>query len=140
MGIEENKALARRQWEAMGSGNLDLMAQGYDDNVVYHGGAGDERQGKAAAMELANMYRNAFPDVRISIEDMIAEGDRVLTRVRPQGTNTGPLFGMPPTGKKIDLEWVMNIVRIANGKIVEEWEIFNQMDLMQQLGVIPPNG
>jgi steroid delta-isomerase-like uncharacterized protein len=140
MGIEENKVLARRQWEAMGTGNLDLMAQGYDDNVVYHGGAGEERRGKAAAMELANMYHTAFPDVRVTIEDVIAEGDKVLTRVRPQGTHTGELMGMPATGKKIDIQWVMNIVRIANGKIVEEWEIFNQMDLMRQLGAIPPEG
>jgi steroid delta-isomerase-like uncharacterized protein len=138
MGIEENKALARRQWEAMAAGNFDLMAQGYDDNVVYHGGAGDERRGKAAVIELAKMYGTAFPDVRVTVEDTIAEGDRVLTRARPQGTHTGELMGMPATGKKIDLQWVMNIVRIANGKIVEEWEIFNQMDLMRQLGAIPP--
>jgi steroid delta-isomerase-like uncharacterized protein len=138
MGIEENKKLARRQWEALGAGNFDLMGQGYDDNVLYHGGAGEERRGKAAALDLAKMYRTAFPDVRVTIEDMIAEGDRVFTRVRPQATHTGELMGMPPTGKKIDLQWVMNVVRIANGKIVEEWEIFNQMDLMRQLGAIPP--
>jgi ketosteroid isomerase-like protein len=82
MGIEENKKLARRQWEALGAGNFDLMGQGYDDNVLYHGGAGEERRGKAAALDLAKMYRTAFPDVRVTIEDMIAEGDRVFTRVR----------------------------------------------------------
>ncbi len=138
MGIEENKALARRQWEAVAAGNFDLVAQGYDDNVVYHGAGGDERRGKAAMIELGQMYYNAMPDMRITIEDTIAEGDRVLTRVRPQGTNTGELMGMPATGKKVDVKWVMNVVRIANGKVVEEWEIFDQLDFMRQLGVIPP--
>lgn len=138
MGIEENKALARRQWEAVSTGNFDLMAQGYDDNVVYHGPAGEERRGKGAVIELAKMYKGAFPDMRVEVEDVVAEGDKVLTRVCPQGTNTQELMGMPATGKKLDLRWVMNLVRIADGKVVEEWEIFDNMDIMRQLGAIPP--
>jgi len=137
MGIEENKALARRLWEAFNSRNFDLMGQGYDDNVLYHGPAGEERRGKAAAIELAKMYSNAFPDMNAVVEDVIAEGDRVVTRVHPQGTHTGELMGIAPTGKKLDFKWVMDVVRIANGKVVEEWEMYDNMDFMRQLGQLP---
>jgi predicted ester cyclase len=89
----------------------------------------------ADVVEFARGYKVAFPDMRADVEQLVAEGDFVVSRTRPSGTNTGEMMGMPATGKKVDVRWVMNMVRINNGHIVEEWEIFDQMDFMKQLGM-----
>jgi predicted ester cyclase len=67
---------------------------------------------------------------------VFGEGDRVFTRVRLTGTNTGEFMGKPATGKRVDIRWVMNVVRVQDGKVVEEWELFDNLDLMKQLGHI----
>jgi len=135
MSIEENKEIVRQLWGCLSSGDFDKMGSLYDENVVYHGVAGDERHGRAAAVEFARGYKVAFPDMTADVEQLVAEGDLVVSRVRPSGTNTGEMMGMPPTGKRVDLRWVINMVRIANGKIAEEWEVFDQADFAQQLGL-----
>jgi steroid delta-isomerase-like uncharacterized protein len=133
---EENKKVARSLWEAGRDGDLDRVASLYDENVLYHGNAGEERRGRDGAVALVGMYKKAFPDLNLRIEQMIAEGDFVFSMVRPSGTFKGELQGMAPTGKSLDVRWLMNLVRISNGKIVEEWEIFDQMDFLKQLGVM----
>ena len=131
---EQNKQLVRDLWGALATGDFNRMASFYHENVVYHGSGGDERRGRNAAVDLARMYKNAFPDMKAEVEQLVAEGDFVVSRVRPHGTHKGDLMGMAPTGKKIDIRWVMNMARIENGKVVEEWEVFDQMDFMKQLG------
>lgn len=133
--VDNNKSLVRDFWGALSAGDFAKLASIYDENVAYHGPAGDERRGRAAAMELAKAYKTAFPDMRADVEEMVAEGDFVMSRVRPQGTHTAELMGIPPTGRSIDLRWVMNMVRIADGKIAEEWEIWDSGDFMKQLGL-----
>jgi steroid delta-isomerase-like uncharacterized protein len=82
------------------------------------------------------MYRNAFPDVQLSIEDQVAEGDKVVTRWIGRGTHQGELMGVAPTGNQVRVDG-MTISRIEDGKIIEEWEIYDALGMMQQLGAIP---
>ena len=81
-------------------------------------------------------FLSAFPDLHVHIEDSFAEGDRLVTRWSAHGTHDGELMGIPPTGKQISVGGTA-IDRFENGKSVEHWEVFDQVDLMQQLGVIP---
>ena len=78
----------------------------------------------------------AFPDLRVKVEDLIAEGDKIVGRVTLTGTHQGELMGIPATGKKVSFSEIL-IVRISNGKAVEQWEVADTMSRMQQLGVIP---
>jgi len=84
-------------------------------------------------------FMNAFPDSRVVIDDMIAEGDQVVTKKTFTGTHTGDFAGIPATGKKVTLQFV-DIMRVRDGKIVEHWNCIDQLSFMQQLGVIPAPG
>ena len=135
MTVEENKALVRRGWEIAGTLRSQAMKEVYDRDVLYHGTAGEEIRGLESVVAFIQGYFTAFPDMKFTVEDVFGEGDRVFSRVRVEGTNTGEMMGTPPTGKRLDIRWLMNVARIADGKIVEEWEIFDQMDMMRQLGL-----
>ena len=93
-------------------------------------------RGPEGAKETAKMYRNAFPDVQLSIEDQVAEGDKVVTRWIGSGTHQGEMMGIAPTGNQVRVDG-MTISRIEDGKIVEEWEIYDALGMMQQLEAIP---
>jgi len=131
---EQDKEVMRAVSSAFMTGDLDALSDHYDENVLYHGSGGEERRGRAAARELAAMYRNAFPDVQLEVDQLVAEGDLVFSLVRVSGTHQGDLPGLPANGRRMDLNWLANLVRISNGKIVEEWEVFDQADFMKQLG------
>ena len=93
-----------------------------------------------AIKQFAAGMREAFPDLQVTIEEQIAEGDRVLTRFRTRGTHQGELWGMPPTGKEVEIA-NMSMCRIEAGKMVEEWPAPDRLGMMQQLGVIErPSG
>jgi steroid delta-isomerase-like uncharacterized protein len=81
----------------------------------------------------------AFPDMQLRIEDMFAEGDRLVTRWSARGTHNGNMMGIPPTGKQISIGGIA-IDRFENGQSVEHWEVFDQMAMMQQLGLVPAPG
>ncbi len=83
-----------------------------------------------------NIFLKAFPDVHLTVEDMIAEGDKVVIRYTSRGTQKGAFMGIPPTGKQMTVSSII-IARIADGKIVEEWGLDDQMGMLQQLGIIP---
>jgi steroid delta-isomerase-like uncharacterized protein len=82
------------------------------------------------------MFRSGMPDLRVIIEDMIAEGDKVATRYTLEGTHEGELFGVPPTGQRLSIKSI-SVERVSDGKIREHWRITDTLDMMQQLGVIP---
>ncbi len=82
------------------------------------------------------MLRNAFPDITYTIEDLIAEGDKVVARWSAQGTHRGDFMGIPPTNKQVRFSEI-EIIRVVDGKAVEEWEELDRLGLMTQLGVIP---
>jgi predicted ester cyclase len=85
------------------------------------------------------MFRSAFPDFKATINDIIAEGDKVVIRMTWNGTHRGEFMGIPPTGKRVSFG-VFDILRIAGGKFVEHWGQMDSMLMMQQLGVIPAPG
>jgi steroid delta-isomerase-like uncharacterized protein len=138
MSAEENKALARRELQEIfaANGNLDAAEDIYAPNYVSHQPAGDENlRGPEAIKQFAAGMRQAFPDLEIIIEEQIAEGDKVLTRFRTRGTHRGELWGIPPTGKVVEIT-NMSICRIEGGKMAEEWPAPDRLGMMQQLGLL----
>jgi predicted ester cyclase len=85
------------------------------------------------------MYRAAYPDLLITVDDLIAEGNKVVGRWTARGTNTGPLMGMPPTGKQATVMGI-SILAIADGKVTDQWFNWDTLGMLQQLGVIPTPG
>ncbi len=141
MDAERNKIIMRRWFlEAFSQGQLDLVDELTTDDYENHdpyeppGGFG---RGPAAAKALMNLYRSAFPDVQFTIVEQVAEGDQVVTRWTATGANTGPLMGMPPTGRRIHITGI-SIDRMVNGKSAQTWANWDMFGMMQQLGVIPP--
>ncbi len=134
---EENKALARRFIEeAFNQGNLDVIDETNSSEWVHHDPAmPEEGHGLEAARQFVQMYRSAFPDTHITIEDQVAEGDKVVTRWRAQGTHEGELMGISPTGNRVEITGI-TIDRIEGGKTVETWDQYDALGMMQQLGVM----
>ncbi len=131
---EDNKALARRSWEVVD--NPDILEEVYAADLVWHEPA-QEVQGLEEAKQLLAMYKTAFPDLNVTVEDVIAEGEKAVTRWTIRGTHQGEIeeFG-PPTGKQAELQGI-SIHRIEGGKIVEEWNRYDNLSLLQQLGLVP---
>jgi steroid delta-isomerase-like uncharacterized protein len=140
MSSEENKTIVRRFFELYDSGQIDVIEQEIldPDAVIYLSGMPGPLN-REAFKQTGLAFHAAFPDHRSVIEDQIAEGDKVVTRSTFFGTHHNELQGIPPTGKHVTFTQV-NIHRVANGKIVEAWAMFDQFGLMQQLGVIPLAG
>ncbi|MFL5761947.1 MAG: ester cyclase [Thermomicrobiales bacterium] len=137
--VEANKALARRWYDEVASqGNLDVIDELFAPDHVNHqaGAAPGEGSGPAGQKQLVTAFRGAFPDLSVSVEDTVGQGDRVLVRYVFTGTQTGAYNGIPPTGKRVEVTG-MAIWRFANGKAAETWVIFDIFGLLQQLGVIP---
>jgi steroid delta-isomerase-like uncharacterized protein len=132
---EENKSLALRSWEIVNQRNPDVIDEVYAPDFVWHEPDQDIR-GSDEAKQFVAMFFDAFPDINITIEDAIAEGDKVVTRWTIRGTHQGETEELgPPTEKQIELEGI-TIHRIEGDKIVEEWERYDNLGMMQQLGVM----
>jgi steroid delta-isomerase-like uncharacterized protein len=131
---EDNKALARRSWEVVD--NLDILDEVYASDLVWHEPDQDVH-GLEEARQFVTTYKTAFPDLNVTVEDVISEGDNVVTRYTMRGTHQGEIeeFG-PPTGRQMELQGI-TVHRIADGKIVEEWERYDNLSLLQQLGLAP---
>ena len=136
---EESKALVRRLIEeAWNKGNLAVVDELLSPDYVLHidaPGASDREGYKQAVI----MHRTAFSDFYFTIEDMIAEGDKVVLRATLRGTHTGDFMGIGPTGKPVTYT-AISIRRLEAGRIVEEWVETDMLGLMQQMGVVPPPG
>jgi steroid delta-isomerase-like uncharacterized protein len=136
MSTEQNKAIARRRIEeGVNQSNLALVDELLAPSCVHHF-PGNPPLDRAAFKEVSAMFHRAFPDIHETIEDQIAEGDKVVQRLTSRGTHTGDFQGIPPTGKRYEVS-AITILRIEDGKITEMWSEFDVMSLMQQLGVIP---
>ena len=133
--LEQNKAVARTALEEiLGRGRIDENEAIYAPDYVSHGGGRDV--GRVQDRETVKGWRQAFPDLRLTIDKIVAEGDLVAVRFLAEGTNTGSGNGLQATGKPIRMA-AMTILRIVDGKIVEEWPMFDQLDLLRQLGLMP---
>lgn len=138
---EKNTAALKRFYdEVMGKGNLKAIDELVADDFVEHY-APDPRfpANKAGLHQGMNMFRVAFPDLQITIEDLIAKGDKVWAYTTMRGTNKGEFMGMPATGKKVEVKG-FDIVRFVDGKAVEHWGLNDDYNMLVQLGVIPPPG
>ncbi len=119
---------------------MDVAGEIYAPDYVLHDPAiPEETRGPEGAKRLAAAYRGAFPDLRTTVGDLIAEGDRVVYRWTASGTHRAALMGIRPTGKRVAVEGIA-INRIADGRIAEAWQIFDARGMMHQLSVVPPPG
>jgi steroid delta-isomerase-like uncharacterized protein len=139
---EENKEKVRRfLQEAFNEGNLGVVDEIFASDYVLHDPANpQEIRGPEGIKQFVQMYRSAFPDTHITVEDQIAEGDEVVTRWRGRGTHQGELFGVAPSGNQVELSGI-TISRFEGGKIAEDWTNSDTLGLMQQIGAVPsPEG
>jgi steroid delta-isomerase-like uncharacterized protein len=137
--LEENKAIHQRAIEEIwNQGKLDVADELLTANFVFHEPSGDIN-GPEGYKQFVTMYLTGFPDLKFTIEEHIAEGDKVVGRWTCRSTHTGEFMGIAPTGKKLEITGI-SMVRIADGKIAEEWVSWDGLGLLQQLGVIPPMG
>lgn len=138
---EENKAMAHRLYDELASqGNLSLADEIVAEDFVDHNPPGpDIPPGREGLKQVFATFRSAFPDMRMRVEDQIAEGDKVVSRATVSGTNKGDFMGVPATGKSVSIG-IVDILRFEGGQIAERWGEADFMGMMQQLGVVPAPG
>jgi steroid delta-isomerase-like uncharacterized protein len=139
MSAENYKAAVRRFNEAFSAGDLDGAAAVFAPNAVIHNSGAPDPLDVEGFKQFGGVFRIAFPDGKMTIEDLIVETDKVVSRVTYRGTHTGDMMGIAPTGKPVTVSAII-IDQFAEGKIVESWRIFDQMGMMQQLGLVPAPG
>jgi steroid delta-isomerase-like uncharacterized protein len=135
---EENKALARRWFDDLfNAQNLDaadeITAQ---DSVNHDPLLTNLPAGPEGDKHVVNLYHGAFPDAQITVEDQIAEGDKVVTRWTGRGTHQGEFMGVPPSGNRVEITG-MTINCVSGSKISETWTIYDALGMMQQIGAMP---
>ena len=134
--LEQNKAVIRRFVEEVQNNKSEEAYDELNDpefrNLSSPPGIPPDREGGKVYLF---GFLNAFPDCHVTIDDMIAEGDQVVTKKTFRGTHTAEFAGIPPTGKTVELQFV-DIMRVRNGRIVEHWNCIDQLSFMQQLGVL----
>lgn len=134
--FEENKALVRRWFDDVWNrGSASAVDQLMSADAVVHG-LGEPMQGPAAFKRFHAAYREAFPDVQIEVKDMVAEGDKVAFRWTATATHRGVSLGFAATNRNVHFAG-MGIIRVKDGKLVEGWNTFDQLGMLQQLGVVP---
>jgi len=137
LSTEQHKALVRRFVdEVLNANNLDALGEVCSADCISHSLPPDWPQGVEALKEIMRSGYRVLPDLHYTIEDLIAEGDKVAVRFTRRGTHRGEFMGSAPSGRAV--QWTgIDIFRIADGKLVENWSNFDQLGMMQQLGAIP---
>jgi steroid delta-isomerase-like uncharacterized protein len=136
---EANKTLVRRWFEEVwNQGREETIDELFAPNGVGYGLGDTEApvQGPAGIRPFVRNLRGAIPDIHMTIEDAIAEGDKVTVRITAEGTHKGGQLGVAPTGRRVHIEGIV-VVRIANGQIVEGWNSWDQLGLLRQIGALP---
>ncbi len=137
MSAEENKAVVRRSVEeGWNAGNMDVIGECYAAMYVHHDPSQPQVRDYQGLLNWSAGMASTLPDAHTTIEDLIAEGDKVVKRWTVRGTHQGELMGIPPTGKPVTRAGV-TIYRLEGGQIVEGWWTYDSLGLLQQLGVIP---
>jgi len=138
MSVEKNKATMRRVFtEVFNKGNFAITPELIAPNYVFRSPLGMEFKGPNGFTQMVAMSRTAFPDLSLTIDDILAEEDKVALRYTLRGTFKGDLMGIPPTGKQITIKASL-FVRLAGGKEVEAFEFFDSLDMYRQLGILIP--
>jgi steroid delta-isomerase-like uncharacterized protein len=136
MSDENTHIIARRFIEAFAKGDTAALTRLVAENLVDHNLPPGQKQGRQGLLEAVAMYRTAFPDMTISIENMVASDGQVAVTGKITGTNLGSLMGAPATGKKVTFAY-MDMYRIQNGHITETWHVEDVAGMLQQLGPTP---
>ncbi|MFN8472417.1 MAG: ester cyclase [Anaerolineae bacterium] len=138
MSLEENKTVIRRWFEEMNKGNMAAVDEFYGADYVLHDPnvPPDLPRGPASVRRYLAPIMAGFPDSSVTVDDVIAEGDKIAVRFTARGNHTGDFMGIPPSGKPIEARGI-SIIRIADGQMVEEWQNFDILTLLQQIGAIP---
>ncbi|GAC1533543.1 MAG: ester cyclase [Herpetosiphon sp.] len=138
MSTEFNKALVRR-WieEGWNTGDLTIIDTVYAPDIVQHDPASPVAVTSSEGLRMyVSGFLSAFPDLHFSIDDLLAEDDKVLWRFTARGTHTGPLMDIPPSGKRATVTG-MALFRLAHGKVAEVWVNIDTLGMLQSIGVIP---
>jgi steroid delta-isomerase-like uncharacterized protein len=134
---EANKLTMQRFVEFINTASEALADELISTNAIFHvPGNPQPMRGPAGYLAIIGMMRQGFPDIQWTLEEMVAEGDKVAARFIMRGTHQGTFFGVPPTGKKITVQ-AMNIYRLSNGQFLEEHGQPDMLGLLQQIGAVP---
>jgi len=137
MTAETNKIVMHRFLEFINTASESLAQRLISPDAIFHvPGRPEPMRGPAGYLAIIGMMRGGFSDVQWTLEETIAEGDRIAARFTMRGTHDGPFFGVPASGKKIEVR-AMNFYRFADGKIVEEYGQPDLLGLLQQIGAVP---
>ena len=141
MTTETNKAVMGRFLQFINTASEKLAEELISPDAVFHvPGRPEPIRGPAGYLAIIGMMRGGFPDIQWTLEEVIAEGDKVAARFTMRGTHRGPFFGVPPTGKTIAVQ-AMNFYRLSGGQFVEERGQPDLLGLLQQIGAVPtPSG
>lgn len=139
MSAEETKSLVRQFFDALTHGRLDTLDEILAPHYVAHFAGIPAPMGRQDFKQFMAAFIAAFPDQQHTVEELIAEGDKVAPRLVIRGTHRGAFNGIPPTGKPVTIT-AINILRIENGKIVEHWSEGDNLGMLQQLGVVRTPG
>jgi len=140
MSAEENKAKVRRLIEEfINKGNLAVADEIFATNFVNHSPAAGTTPDRQGIKQYITILHTAFSDFHCAIEDLIAEGDRVVVRLMCRGTHRGEFMGISPTGRQVNVT-AISILRFAGGKVVERWNNTDNLGMLQQFGVVLPPG
>ena len=138
MSVEENKAIVRKAFEAVNQQNLAVMDELMASDFYSHSVPPVMPPTRESHKQALSSLFSAFPDYHVTVEDLVAEADKVVARLTVRGTHRGNLFGaIPPTGKQVAWKAV-DFFRLADGKIVEYWLIADNLELLQQLQAESP--
>jgi len=137
MTTEQNKLKMQRFNEFINTASEQLATELISTNAIFHvPGRPEPMKGPSGYLAVIGMMRGGFPDIQWTLEELIAEGDKIAARFTMRGTHRGPFFGVPPTGKKIEVQ-AMNFYRFSEGQIVEERGQPDLLGLLQQIGAVP---
>jgi steroid delta-isomerase-like uncharacterized protein len=140
MFAEENKTVVRRFLdEVISKGNMAALDDVCTPDFIWHGGSVGEFRSLEEFKQGVGPFFTAFPDLRLTPEELLGEGSQVVCRYTWHGTHQGDFFGVPATGKRVGVSGI-SIYRVAGGRIAEEWWLEDLLGLMQQLGVVPASG
>ena len=135
---EENKAVVQRFFAALDDQDIDAVGDMLASDYRLHFD-GNPEMDRGAGIGFFGAFLAAFPDISHQVQDQLAEGDRIATRIVVRGTHQKEMMGIPATGKEIAIS-AINMVRIDDGKIAEHWVNSDSLGMMMQLGVVPPPG
>lgn len=135
MSTKQNKAILQRIFSELNRGNFNILDEIFAEDFADRYPAPGEIPTREGFKQVLAGTHKTFPDWHFTIEDIIAEEDRVAYRFSMRGTDTGGFMGMPPTGKQVGYV-AIGILRFANGKVVERWAVYDSLTLFNQLGLV----